>query len=80
MQRRNVTIRLIKFSSSSCLLRANMSTGMKIFKVICIVCFKIRGKSVVLAAKTNNLWKYKGRKNNHGTMLRCCGGGEIHEP
>ena len=30
--------------------------------MICKVCSKIRGKSVVLAAKSDNLWKHQGRK------------------
>lgn len=31
-------------------------------KVICKVCFKIRGKSIVLCVKNNTLWKDQGSK------------------
>jgi len=45
----------------------------EVTKVICKVCSKIRGKSVVLVAKSDNLWKHQGRKTakslGHGVVV-----------
>ena len=40
--------------------------GDEVTKVICKVCSKIRGKSIILCAKSDNLWKHQGRKTAKG--------------
>jgi hypothetical protein len=47
--------------------------GDEVTKVICKVFSKIRGKSIILCAKSNNLWKHQGRKtakgHGHGVVV-----------